>query len=144
MTEDGRKHLEFVEQVINRMSGISFQAKGLSVTLVAGLFALSAAESKREFAWLALVPIFAFWMLDAYYLTLERVYRKVYDWLRVKTDAEVAAMNFSMNPTEFGIPKESMFRAALTKHVLLFHLLLLLAVLAFALAPLIYGAVDAT
>src|ERR1700690_1233528 len=80
MSDDTSTHLEFVQQVIARMNGNSFQLKTWAVTLTAGLFALSD-RSKPEFALLAIGPIAVFWILDAYYLRLERQYREMYKHL---------------------------------------------------------------
>ena len=48
MNEDFRKHLEFVQSTISRMASNSFLLKGWSVTLAAGLFALSAKDNAQE------------------------------------------------------------------------------------------------
>jgi hypothetical protein len=80
VTDDTRQHLEFVQQIIARLNGNSFQLKTWAVTLTAGLFALSE-RSHPGFAALAIGPILVFWILDAYYLTLERQYRGLYKHL---------------------------------------------------------------
>ena len=80
MDEDARKHLEFVQLVIARMNGNSFQLKGWAVALTAGLFALSE-RSNPWFALLAVVPICVFWGLDVFYLRTERSYRELYKHL---------------------------------------------------------------
>jgi hypothetical protein len=130
MTEDGRKHLELIQQVVTRMNSNSFQLKGWSVTLVAALFALSVTEANKVFAGLAIVPIMAFWLLDAYYLGMERCYRDLYDLLRVKSDQELKELNkpYCMTPKEFGIKGECLLQVGLT--IAWFHVLLLGSVVA--------------
>jgi hypothetical protein len=71
-------HLALVQGVITRMAGNSFFIKGWTVTLVAGLSALAADKSNRSFAWLAVGVVFIFLFLDAFYLALERAYRRLY------------------------------------------------------------------
>jgi len=55
------KHLEFIQGVINRLATNSFQLKGWSVLLVSALFALSAANTKVAFVFLAYIPAAVFW-----------------------------------------------------------------------------------
>jgi hypothetical protein len=80
--EDRIKHLEFIQSAISRMAGNSFLIKGWSITIAAAFFALAAKDSKPGFALLALFPALSFWGLDAYYLRLERLFRKLYDEVR--------------------------------------------------------------
>lgn len=87
------KHLEFIQGVINRLSTNSFLLKGWSVVLVSALFALSANNSNVNFIFLAYIPAIVFWGLDGYFLSLERVYRKHYERVRVKEPDEI---DFSM------------------------------------------------
>ena len=75
-------HLQMIQAVITRMAGNSFLIKGWSVTLVAALFALAAADTNEFFVYLAYFPAFMFWALDAYFLRQERLFRKVYDHVR--------------------------------------------------------------
>lgn len=73
-----RQHLEFVQNVITRMASNSFQIKGFTIvmaTLLAGLWG----ESKNILFLCLVIPatiMCAF--VDAYYLQLERKYRKLY------------------------------------------------------------------
>jgi hypothetical protein len=78
MTEDGRKHLDFLQATISRLAGNSFQLKAWSVALGSVAIGLTAKDSHPGLAWLALVPVAAFWLLDAYYLGTERLYREKY------------------------------------------------------------------
>jgi hypothetical protein len=61
-----------------------------SVTLSAALFALAARDSNSAFAVLALFPAVPFWGLDAYYLWQERLFRRLYDELRLAPEEEGA------------------------------------------------------
>ena len=88
------EHLKMIQDVITRMASNSFSLKGWAVTLVAAIFALTWANVSRGFLLIALIPIFAFWALDAYYLNLERKNRKLYDKVRKMDEAEI---DFSMN-----------------------------------------------
>lgn len=94
--EDKRAHLQMLQAVITRMSTNSFFLKGWSVLLVSALFALAASDSQKLFVYLAYFPAIAFWLLDAYYLRQERLFRKLYDRVRNQDETDV---DFSMNTT---------------------------------------------
>lgn len=80
------KHLEFIQAIITRLAGNSFQMKGWNVALATAAVGIAAAkDSKPTLAVLAVVPALAFWFLDAYYLGLERLYRALY---KKSADAE--------------------------------------------------------
>ena len=68
------------------MAGNSFHLKGWSVVLVSALFALAASDANADFVFLAFLPAVAFWILDGYFLQQERMYRKLYDAERQKSD----------------------------------------------------------
>ena len=71
-------HLGFIQGIISRMGLNSFLLKGWSVTLVAAIFALSAKQADRRFVLLALFPVAVFWLLDAFFLHQEKLYRRLY------------------------------------------------------------------
>lgn len=93
-TENKLLHLQMIQGIITRMASNSFALKGWAVTLVAAIFALTWSNASRGFLLIALIPILAFWALDAYYLNLERKNRKLYDKVRKLDEAEI---DFSMN-----------------------------------------------
>ena len=73
------KHLEFIQAIISRLAGNSFQMKGWNVALATAAVGFAATKDARPtLAVLAVVPALAFWFLDSYYLTLERRYRELY------------------------------------------------------------------
>ena len=79
MTEEQLKHLDYIQNVINRMNANSFKIKGWMVTLVSALMALYL-NSKTTWLIIAVfIPIFVFWFLDAYYLLQERKFRHLYE-----------------------------------------------------------------
>jgi hypothetical protein len=98
MSSERMKHLEFVQAVIARLAGNSFQIKTFTVTLVAALFALAAKETSKNYAIIALLPAAMFWGLDAYFLRQERLFRALYR-KAVADDAKCPL--FSMDCTPF-------------------------------------------
>lgn len=77
--ESKLKLLEMTQAVINRMSSNSFVFKGWSVTIVAGLSAFATTDSNKKLLLVALSATILLWAVDAYYLSFERQYRKLYE-----------------------------------------------------------------
>ena len=92
------KHLEIIQSVVNRLASDSFRMKGWCVVLVAALFVVLAREGRIEFVGVALVPVLFFWGLDGYFLWQERLFRALYDHVRVQGEAEI---DFSMDVSAF-------------------------------------------
>jgi hypothetical protein len=93
MNENKLKHLEFIQNVITRLNGNSFLIKGWSVTIVAALFALAAKDSDTRLLLVAYVPVFAFWFLDGFFLSYERRYRDLYEFMAERPAEDT---NFSL------------------------------------------------
>lgn len=85
---DKLKHLEMIQGVVNRLASNSFQIKGWCVVLVAALLALGAREGSFEIVLVAVVPVLVFWGLDGYYLSRERLFRKLYDSVRIEDETD--------------------------------------------------------
>lgn len=94
--ENKIRHLEMIQGIISRMANNSFLLKGWAVTLVAGIFALSAKDTDKLYFILAYVPIIVFWGLDAYYLLQERLYRSLYERVMATDEKEI---DFSLKAT---------------------------------------------
>jgi hypothetical protein len=82
-------HLGFIQAIITRMGLNSFLLKGWSVTLVAAIFALAAKQADRRFVLLAFFPIAVFWLLDAFFLHQEKLFRSLYELVALgKVDSD--------------------------------------------------------
>ena len=87
------KEVEVIQGIINRMAFNSFLIKGWTITLVVVALLLKGAKHQ---VWIAFIPLFVFWFLDAYFLWQERMYRKLYDWVtinRLKSEENLFNMN---------------------------------------------------
>ena len=74
------KHLEFIQSAISRMASNSFQMKSWNVALATAAIGFAVAkDSHPKAAMLALIPSFVFWVLDAYYLLIERAFRNLFE-----------------------------------------------------------------
>ena len=74
-------HLQIVQGVIQRMAENSRSCKVWCVTLVSAILVLVAQTKESQHALIALAPIALFWLLDSYYLALERGFRESYNAL---------------------------------------------------------------
>lgn len=96
--ENKRKHLEFIQGVINRMARCSFLIKGWYITLVSALIALAVKADESKLIIISSIPIIIFWILDGFFLYQERLYRSLYDEIRTKKEEQI---DFCMNATSF-------------------------------------------
>ena len=78
------------------MSTNSFFIKGWMVTLVSALFALAAKDSDPRYVLVTYFAIPIFWLLDGFYPSQERQYRRLYDAVRT-----TEATDFSMNASAY-------------------------------------------
>lgn len=119
--ENKMKHLELIQGTINRLAGNSFALKGWGVTLIAGIFALAGKDTNKLYFLVAYIPIIIFWGLDSYYLLQERLYRALYDKVRLLSDKEI---DYSMNasPKEFKNDKNTFSSCLTSKSELWFYL----------------------
>lgn len=78
VNESRIRYLEAIQCVIDRLSNTSFILKGWAVSLVAGLTALAASGTNQGYVLIAYIPTVVFWLLDAYFLMMERQYRDLF------------------------------------------------------------------
>ena len=69
-----QSHISMLQGLINRMAGNSANCKNWTITLVAAMLVLLV-DKKMQLpnAWLCLIPVGLFYLLDCYYLGLERI-----------------------------------------------------------------------
>jgi hypothetical protein len=113
---DKHKHLEFAQAAINRMAGNLFLLKGWSITLIAALFALAAKDSNKSYILIAYFPLFIFWLLDGYFLSQERKFRALYDYVRKLDEKQI---DFSMDTRPFSAEARNTWAGAMLSRTLL-------------------------
>ena len=96
-----QKHLEIMQGVIQRMAENSRSCKLWCVTLVSAILVVTALTGDAEHALIALAPAILFYLLDAYYLGLERRFRSSYnDFVaKVRSGEADASDLFSVVPS---------------------------------------------
>lgn len=69
-----QSHISMLQGIINRMAGNSANCKNWTVTLVAAMLVLLVDKNlKIPNAWICLIPVGMFYLLDCYYLGFERL-----------------------------------------------------------------------
>lgn len=120
------KHLEFIQGVVNRMAANSFLIKGWCITLVSALFVLAAKDTNAKFLIIAYIPVSAFWILDGYYLYQERLFRGLYNQIRIK---EESSIDFSMDTKTFEGGRNTWINTIFSKTLCIFYITLILVML---------------
>lgn len=99
--EDRRKHLDFIQAVVTRMSAASSSAKGWLLPVATATYGFALIQHSRAVALLGLAAVVLFMFLDANYLRQERAYRRLYDTVARGTRA---VPQFSLDPSEADDP----------------------------------------
>ena len=113
------KHLEFIQGVVNRLGRNSFLLKGWSMAvLVAGaLLMVRLRPDQPLLALTLLLPVVGFWMLDAYFLRQERLFRAEYNRVRQQDETD-----FAMNPMQHkDQPKHSWLATSFSVTLVVFY-----------------------
>ncbi len=126
MMEQKLKHLEFIQQAVNRMASNLFLLKGWTVTLIAALFALAAKDSKDVYFLIAYFPPLMFWVLDGYFLSQERRFRALYDHVRKLDESQI---DFAMDTQPFSNGYRTSWPGSMFSRTLLIYYGSLIAVM---------------
>ena len=130
LTENQVRHLEAIQHVITRLAGNSFALKALAGTIAAAVIAYIGATGNSS-PWVAgagILPSVVFWLMDAQYLRLERLFRKLYDGVRQGDVHEPFDMNF----IRYNSQVESVWRIAISWSVVWFYLILVVVLIVIA------------
>ncbi len=124
--EKKTKQLEFIQGIINRMAANSFLIKGWCITLVSALFALAAKDANVKYTLIAYIPVLVFWILDGYYLWQERLFRALYDNIRLK---EESLIDFSMDTRTFRTGRNTWIKSIFSYTLSIFYSSLIITML---------------
>ena len=121
----GTKYMEMLQATITRMAGYSFVAKGWSVTIAAAILGLAVKDGGALFLWVGALTVTLFWLIDAYYLSLERGFRDLFK----AAAADYGAGNAETFDMAVPVGVERVLATAFRPAVLMIHPPLLLAFL---------------
>lgn len=116
------KEIDLIQGCINRMASNSFLIKGWTLSIFAGVTAITKGENLNDVALLictTLVPFVCFWILDAYFLQTERKYRKMYSDRLEKRKNEDYSNLYDLNPNNYKV--ECLFRVMWSISLQLFY-----------------------
>ena len=120
-TEKVVEHLKMIQAVIDRLGRNSLWVKAWSLALIVAAMALIAKHDvQNPYFVLALVLlVLGFGILDGYFLWQERLFRKVYDDIRIQSDTD-----FQMDPLKHrNKPKCNWLSAIFSVTLVIFYLL---------------------
>ncbi len=121
MQESQLKHLELIQGIISRLSQNSFLYKGWALTIVAAILAFADKTPNKWYLCIALIPSIAFWGLDAYCLRQERLFRKLYDTIRLLEETEFEKYRFSMETVKHDGITDGWFHTCFSRTVFWFY-----------------------
>ena len=111
--------LKIIQDNIDRFARNSFMIKGWTVTLVVASLLIEGTPLHNVIAFL---PWIAFWLLDAYFLRIERCFRKLYEWLIVNRPKNRDKMFDMKAENRFGNEVEGIPRTMFSKTLAPFYL----------------------
>ena len=122
------KEVEIVQDIITRMGTNSFLVKGWAITLIVASLLITG-FSYHHFV--AFLPWLIFWVYDAYFLRMEKLYRKLNDWLinnRSKSEEFLLDMNKSSLENRFGKETPCLQQVMFSKTLVVFYGVLLIMI----------------
>lgn len=97
--EEIHKELDLIQTIITRMAANSFEVKKWLIGILTAIVVFKQEEllgGNGGLMWVLLVPIAAFWYLDAFFISTEKLYREMYKWVitnRSSTDKYLYDLN---------------------------------------------------
>lgn len=124
------KHLEFVQGNVIRFNSNSFQMRSWMLVVVTALLGSFANTGNQNFIVLALLPTIIFWVLDSYYLQLERKFRGIYNDVAGLSKEPKEVKPFAMPINQYTEDKYSFWDVFLSPTILPLYLLIIVVLLA--------------
>ena len=124
MSDDTNLHkeIDLIQNCIDRMAKNSFMLKGWSISLVAVVLALAADRLNPIFLLCSVaIPLFCFRYLDAFFLRIERMYRKMYEYVLGERKSGNTEYQYDLNPHRFKNDVKNCFCTMLSKTLVVFY-----------------------
>lgn len=116
-----------IQSVVTRLETNCFMLKAMTMALAVALLAFVGSVNNPNWVYplAGCLPIFIFWLMDAQYLRLGRIFRRLFNAVRLlKVDEP-----FSMNIAPYAKEEQSVIRVAFSWSILWFYLSLLIVFL---------------
>ena len=111
------EEIKIIQDIIKRMAANSLQVKTWAISLVVITLIVRGNNTHPSIAY---IPLISFWILDAYYLKQERIFRKIYKWIieyRLKHDDRL----FEIPTDKFKYHVPSIFNTMFSISILPFY-----------------------
>ena len=118
-------HMLMIQGVITRLETNCFTLKALAMTLAAAVLAFTGTVEKPNwiYPFAGCFPVFIFWIMDANYLRLGRLFRRLFNSVRLGEIDEP----FSMKIKPYIKKEQSVIRIAFSWSVCWFYLSIIVA-----------------
>lgn len=74
-----QSHLEITQSIIQRMAANSNSCKTWCITIVSAILVIVAEKREPKYMYIAIIPTVLFYLLNSYYLALEKAFRESYN-----------------------------------------------------------------
>jgi hypothetical protein len=116
------KEIDLIQACITRMANNSFLLKGWAISIIAVILALAdKTASPLLLSSVMLIPLLSFWYLDAFFLRVEKMYRKLYEWVIDKRGNNEVAFLYDLNPHRFENEVDSIWKVMKSVTLLSFY-----------------------
>jgi hypothetical protein len=112
------EHLKMIQAIITRMGGNLFILKGWTITLIVGLLTVATKNEEGIYVLFSFFLIAVFWLLDGFFLSIERCYRDLYNYVRNKKEKDI---DFSMDYRKYKKDKNTWVCSILSKTLIPFY-----------------------
>lgn len=134
MQDDRIQHLQMIQGVISRMAENSRCMKTWFLAIVSALLGYAVGNGNKWLFVVALVTTNVFWVLDAFYLSLERQFRALYDAV---VDKDETIQPFSMKHKQFASGRNTLHSSLFSRSTWPFYLPFAIVILLMAIFPLL-------
>lgn len=120
--EELHKEIDLIQGCINRMANNSFLIKGWALGIFAGVTAFTKGENFSNIVLLVcttIVPFICFWILDAYFLKVERKYRAMYEDRITKRKNDDDSELYELNPSKYKV--DCIFKTMFSQTIFVFY-----------------------
>lgn len=126
-----QSYLNILQGIISRMASNSANCKTWCISLVSAILVVIADKNKPNYAWIALIPIILFFLLDSYYLAQERSFRVIYNNFIKQLHSGNATLDdlFVLAPMRGFNVVQALFESSLSFAVYPFYLTLILTLI---------------
>ncbi len=118
-------HMSMIQGIVTRLETNSFTLKVLAMTLASAVLAFTGAVKNPNWAYplAGFFPVLVFWIMDAKYLRLGRLFRRLFDEVRLGKIED----SFTMNIKPYAKEEQSVIRIAFSWSVCWFYISIIIA-----------------